>query len=139
MPAETSLGIASFAGVPDADITVSEASVSKVSIAPVGSYFQWLQKIIVQAGAGPYTYQCGLFDSLQLGVTNVVPLEGAIFRVRFEFEQSTNPTIEIYDDIQVGGNLLQTITGPEDQPAVFLFEAEYDGVSFKKYDGRYVI
>lgn len=98
-----------------------------VTLLPTAPFAQWYQKIIAQAGSGSYTYAVTLSDS--------TPLDGALFRIQFEIEQSANPTIEVYDS---NSNLLQTISGDSSNPTYALLECEFDGSDWTKIALNYL-
>lgn len=112
-----------------ADITVSAAGTH--DLAPAAPFMQWFQKIVAQAGSGPYTHKFTLDNSQAK--------DGAIFRVYIELAASANPTIEIRDDL-VTGTLLQTLSGDSSNAGYFFFEAEFDKNSntWRKIQGGYL-
>lgn len=136
MPAKTSAGYTVIIGQTNPDLTLSAASVTMVGLAPDQAFTHWFQRVIVQAGAGAYTYQLAVGQLSSLPAPPHLP--GALFLVRLEFAASVNPTIEIYDTVS-DMNLLQTVTGVSDHADVFLFESIFNGSGWAKYDGRYVI
>lgn len=135
MPSDFTLGIQSatgHAGVPN-EITTGVDTTTDV--APARAVLDWFQEFtLLDANGTPYTAK------ITLDRTDTVPIDGAIIRLKFNMPASTDPTVEIRDDI-AGGTILQSFSGVADETRIFLFEGIYKGVSsvWTRYDGRYVI
>lgn len=127
MPADTS-----FAIPPTGTLTASpESEAASRTVSPGANIALGFQRFTLAAGAAPYVVKVTLDRGENL------PADGAFFRLRLEFEASTNPTVEVYDESEAG-TLLQTVVGVVDSATVFLFEGIYENAVWSKYDGRYV-
>jgi len=93
----------------------------ETTLNPPSPYSQWYQRIIAQSGVGAYTYV--------LKLSRMTPLTGALFRIQFEIAQSANPTIEVYDNLELVA--LQTISGDSSNATNALLELEYDGSAWQ--------
>jgi len=94
----------------------------ETTLNPPSPYSQWYQRIVAQSGAGAYTYV--------LKLSRMTPLTGALFRIQFEIAASANPTIEVYDNLELVA--LQTMTGDFSNATNALLEVEYDGTAWQK-------
>lgn len=109
-------------------ITISAAGTH--DLAPNRAFGQWFQRIIAQAGSGPYTHNFTL--------DNAYAREGAIFRIAVEVAASANPTILIYNE-STGGTLLDTITGDSSNAGTYFMELYFNGTEWARINGNWLL
>jgi hypothetical protein len=108
---------------------IASSAAGTTDLAPTTEFTQWYQLITATAGTGPYTRK--------LTLDNAKARDGAIFRIEIDFAQSTNPTIEIYNNT-VAGTKIESVRGRDDMSTYYVFEAIMVGTNWAKLNGGYV-
>ena len=108
--------------VPGADVTPNANGTLTVS--PLTTFLQTIQRITAQAGAAAFTYNAVLAHA---NVNGSAPMPGAAAKLYLEFPASANPTIYVYDN-STAGALLKTVTNPNPAAAAYYYlEAAFLG------------
>jgi hypothetical protein len=109
--------------------SISVSANGTTDLNPATKFAQWFIRITAQAGAGSYTYNFALKHDN--------PKIGAMFWIAINLSQSSNPTINIYDN-STSGTLLQTVSGDSSNATFYLLQCEYTGTAWQKVSGVYL-